>query len=785
MSPEIFEKLGVFYLGRLLDPSTREPLGEPLLYDSRDLTTHAVCIGMTGSGKTGLGLALLEEAALDGIPAIVIDPKGDLGNLLLTFPHLRAEDFLPWVQPGDAERRGLEVADWAAAQAAAWREGLAKWGQDGRRIQRLRERAEFCLFTPGSTAGHPVNVLSSFAAPARLEDAEALAQRAQAAAASLLSLAGIPSDPLQGRESVFLSALLAEAWQRGETHSLESLIARIQHPPFERLGVLDVEAVYPAKERFGLVLALNNLLAAPQFAAWRQGEPMDVARFLRSREGRPRISIFSIAHLADAERMFFVTLLLNETIAWMRAQSGTASLRAILFMDEIFGYLPPTANPPSKPLWLTLLKQARAFGLGIVVATQNPVDLDYKALTNAGTWFLGRLQTERDKARVLDGLLGSGAGSRFDRAALDRLLSGLSHRKFLLHNVHAPEPCIFETRWVMSYLRGPLTQQEIRALQPQPPPPPSPSHPTPAQEPKPPEALETSRPVLSPDIPQVRLPGNGSTLFEPRLLGCARVTLRHTRLGFEETLLLCFLAPVPSSETAEPRWAAAEPEACKPLPAEFPETARFSPLPSPATRTKNYPLWEKNLRAWLISQWTWKLLHCAELKLCARPGESETEFRARATDASREARDAALDKLRAKYAPRRAALLARLTRAEATLRRQSAEAQQAKVQSLISIGSSLLGALLSKNKLSSATITRAGTAMRGVSRAAKQSADVGSAKQSLDAIQAQLADLDAQVESEVAAIQAAEPRIETLELRPSRTGISETRIALAWIPVSG
>ncbi len=242
----------------------------------------------------------------------------------------------------------------------------------------------------------------------------------------------------------------------------------MQSPPFERVGVLDLESFYPAKDRQALAMTLNNLLASPGFAAWTEGEPLDVARLFHTAEGKPRLSILSIAHLDDRERMFFVTLLLGELVAWMRAQPGTQSLRALLYMDEVMGFLPPSAAPPSKAPMLTLLKQARAFGLGVVLATQNPVDLDYKALGNAGTWFLGRLQTERDQARVLDGLEGSDAarGGGFDRAEMGRLLAGLGKRVFLLHSVHEEKPILFGTRWALSYLRGPLTREEIARLQP-------------------------------------------------------------------------------------------------------------------------------------------------------------------------------------------------------------------------------------------------------------------------------------------------------------------------------
>lgn len=463
-----YEKLGLFYLGRPYDLASGAPAPGLTLYDSKDLTTHAVCVGMTGSGKTGLGLGLIEEAAIDGIPVLAIDPKGDLGNLLLTFPELSAGDFRPWVNADEAERQGMTADEYAADRATRWRAGLAEWHQDGDRIRRLRESADFSIYTPGSNAGLPISILSSFAAPpaALQDDVELLAERINTTATSLLTLAGIDAEPVRSREHVLVATVLRHAWRQGRDLDLTALIQQIQQPPVKRVGVLDLDAFYPPAERFELAMRINQLLAAPGFELWLQGEPLDVDRLLYTEEGKPRVSIVSIAHLGETERMSFVALLLNQVLGWMRSQPGTNSLRAMLYMDEIFGYFPPVANPPAKAPLLTLLKQARAYGLGVVLATQNPVDLDYKGLSNTGTWFLGRLQTERDKARVLDGLEGvaTGSGARFDRGAMEETLAGLSSRVFLMHNVHEEAPVVFETRWVMSYMRGPLTREQIRTL---------------------------------------------------------------------------------------------------------------------------------------------------------------------------------------------------------------------------------------------------------------------------------------------------------------------------------
>ncbi|HET6418031.1 MAG TPA: DUF87 domain-containing protein, partial [Polyangiales bacterium] len=451
-----FEKLGKLYLGRQFEPDRGEPNEVPVLYDSKDLTTHAVCVGMTGSGKTGLCLTLLEEAAIDGIPALCIDPKGDLGNLMLTFPELRPSDFEPWIDPAEAERKGRSVAAQAEAVSALWREGLAEWGQDGARIARFRDSVEVGIYTPGSAAGRPLRVLESFDPPGVDADPDWQRDQIMGSVSSLLALLGLEPDPVNSKEHILLSNLLLHAWSRGESLELGDLVRGISDPPFARIGVMDLETFYPASERQKLAMRINGVLASPGFSAWLEGEPLDIQRLLWTEEGKPRITILSIAHLSEPERMFFVSTLLNRVVSWVRSQSGTSSLRAILYMDEVFGFLPPVAEPPSKTPLLTLLKQARAYGVGVVLATQNPVDLDYKALSNCGTWFLGRLQTERDVARVIDGLesASSAAGNALDRGAIERLLAGLRSRVFLLHNAHEEADVLFHTRWAMSYLRG-------------------------------------------------------------------------------------------------------------------------------------------------------------------------------------------------------------------------------------------------------------------------------------------------------------------------------------------
>jgi hypothetical protein len=793
-----FEKLGVFYLGKRYDLGARKRTDDLVLYDSRDLVTHAVCVGMTGSGKTGLCLALIEEAAIDGVPAILIDPKGDLGNLLLTFPSLAPADFRPWINEEDAARKGLSPDDYAKQQAETWRKGLADWGEDGNRIRRLRDAADFAIYTPGSTAGLPVSILRSFAAPPETVrgDEELLGERVASTATSLLTLLGVDADPLQSRDHILIATILAGAWSKGEDLDLATLIARIQIPGISRVGVVDLESFFPAKDRFALAMRLNNLLAAPGFAAWLQGDALDAGALLRTPAGKPRISILSIAHLSDAERMFFVTLLLNQVLAWMRAQSGTTSLRAILYMDEIAGYFPPVAAPPAKAPLLTLLKQGRAFGLGVVLATQNPVDLDYKGLSNTGTWFLGRLQTERDKARVLEGLEGvaAGASKKFDRRAMEQTLAGLGSRVFLLNDVHEDAPVTFESRWAMSYLRGPLTRPQIKTLMD----PRRDATRESAGEPGPAAAKTPAssslaargggpRPVLPPGLPQAFVPVRGraspseAPLYRAAVLGQAEVHFSDAKTGIATTVKIDRLAPV-----ADPvDWSAAEePEfAVEDLENEPEAGARFAD-PGPAAAPKSADGWRKDLATWLYREQSLAIFRSPSTREASRPGETEADFRGRLQQGSREARDAALDGLRQKYAAREAALQERLRRAEQAVAREKQDVTAAGIQTAISVGATVLGALFGRKAISSSTIGRATTAARSAGRTAKQAGDVGRANETVEAVQQQIRDLDGQLQEELSAAQAAtdpaSEKLETLTLRPKKSDVTVKKLMLVW-----
>ncbi len=787
-----FEKLGVFYLGRRYDTAAGQLAEDLILYDSKDLTTHAVIIGMTGSGKTGLGIGLIEEAAIDRIPVIAIDPKGDLGNLLLSFPDLGPAAFEPWVDPRVAAEAGQSPGEFAAAQAAAWKAGLAEWGQDPARIARLRAAADFAIYTPGSSAGTPLSVLKAFTPPAAAlrADADLYREHLQSTVTGLLTLLGIAADPLTSREHILLASLLDEAWRREQAPDLAALIGSIQKPPFSRVGVLDLESFYPAAERQALALRLNNLLAAPGFEAWTQGEALAADRLLYTTSGQPRVSVVSIAHLDDAQRMFFVTLLLAEILAWMRRQPGSASLRAILYLDEVFGYMPPVANPPSKLLLLTLLKQARAFGLGVVLATQNPVDLDYKGLSNAGTWFIGRLQTERDKARVLEGLLAAAGGERLDARDLERTLGALGKRQFLLHNVNEQHPAVFATRWVMSYLAGPLTREQIRRLAPgvaAGPAPAAGAAPAPAAQGK-----TGARPVLPAAIgqfflPAARLPhGDERLLYQPRVLAAVAVTYANAKLGMNEQREFV-LAAQPAAGAGGVDWSAAEELTVRAadLEREPEPDAVFGEPMTPMTQAANYRDWDKQLRRSLGVDRALTLYQSPALGEISQPGEGEREFRIRLQRLGNERRDVDAAKLKQKYAPKFATLQSRELRALQAQERQAEQARDAQIGAAVSIGTAVLGAIFGRGR-SIASASRAGSAIRRTGSIARESGDVRRAGETVEKVRADQQALEEQFQAELDALQgsydAQAEELKEIVVRPKASDIDLRFLGLGWVP---
>ncbi len=802
-----YEKLGQFYLGRAYDLERQSLLDDLVMYDSPDLTTHGLCVGMTGSGKTGLSICLLEEAAIDGVPALCIDPKGDLGNLLLTFPELRPEDFRPWIDEAEAARRSLDPDQAAAATADRWRAGLAQWGQEPSRIARLREAAQFSIYTPGSTAGRPISVLGSLQAPGDLQDTELMREAIQSTVSGLLGLLGIDADPLRSQEHILLSNIIEVAWLGGRDMSLAQLIQDILEPPFTKIGVMDLDSVYPEKGRRDLAVRLNSLLASPGFSAWLEGEPLDVGRLLYTADGRPRIAILSIAHLSDAERMFFVTLLLNQVVAWMRKQSGTPSLRALLYMDEIFGYFPPTAMPPCKRPMLTLLKQARAYGLGILLATQNPVDLDYKGLANTGTWLIGRLQTERDKARVLDGLEGAAtsAGGQFDRSRMDSVLSGLGSRVFLMHNVHETAPVVFQTRWAMSYLSGPLTRDQIRRLSDlDPEAAQAAARPAqaalPMQEPLPAPAVvpaPTAEPqpqAPPPEVPRFYLPPAGAppadatVEYRPALAAIARVPYRRADPGVDHLEeLLWIVRPPEPGRPAEWDKAVIVPEADMPLELEpVYDAAQFAPVDLSALDERSLKNHGRALMDFIQKSVPLRLWRCPALKGVSEPGETEAQFRVRMGQAAREQRDETVSRLRAKYSERLAAVQRRIEQAEARVIRERSEHGEQRLQTAVTVGSTLVGALLGRKVVSRRNVESAASAMRRAGRSQRTGQELAQAQAALEREQAKLAELEAEFSAAMAPTgRAADPahlELEVVEIRARKVDMNVEVLGVLWGP---
>ncbi|HEX2583885.1 MAG TPA: DUF87 domain-containing protein [Steroidobacteraceae bacterium] len=781
MTLPAYEKLGQFYLGREVDADTGKDRDQLVMIDSRDLTTHAVCVGMTGSGKTGLCLAMLEEAAIDGVPVLAIDPKGDIANLALQFPKLRGEDFLPWVDEGEAKRKGLSPQEFASATAETWKKGLSDWQEDGDRIQRLMDAAEVSIYTPGSTVGRGLSVLRSFAAPDEMTRADnnALKERVSGSVGGLLGLLGIDADPLKSREHILLSTLLDAAWRAGHDLDLPGLIQQIQKPPFDKVGVFDLETFFPGKDRLAFAMSINNLLAAPGFSAWLSGDALDIQKLLFNADGKPRITIVSIAHLSDAERMFIVTLLLNEVVAWMRRQSGTSALRALVYMDEIFGYFPPSAMPPSKLPLLTLMKQARAFGVGVVLATQNPVDLDYKGLSNAGTWLIGRLQTERDKARVIEGLLGSG-GEGLDKSQLEKLLANLQQRVFLMRNTHEPAPVLVRSRWALSYLRGPMTLAEIARF--------GKGQSASAAEGTSavPATKASSKPVLPAGVTEYFLAASGTDVtYVAGVLGVAKIHFVDGTTGVDVWQTRTYCASVNENGDG-PDWSAAKElsDGKSSLVKLAFANATYAECPSAFLRAQNYAVWSKDLAAAIYQSVELKAWRCASLKMSSNTGESEGDFRARIALSLREKRDAEVERIRKQYAPKFATLQAQMERAQQKVEKEKQQLSQQKLQTALNVGASILGAFLGRKALSASTISKVSTAARSASRISTESNDVDQAAGSLESIQQRLNDLQAQLEQETADVQGKfDPvaiSLDSVSVKPRKTDTVVSEVALLW-----
>jgi len=806
-----------FNLGRLIDPQTHAPTEALLLYDPDDLTTHAVCVGMTGSGKTGLCIDLLEEAALAGLPAILIDPKGDITNLLLQFPDLAPADFQRWVNVDEARRAHLSVEAYAVKRAEEWRAGLAQWGLGPANIQRLKDSVDWAIYTPGSDAGRPVSVLRSFDPPALSWDdnQENLRERITGIVSALLGLVGIEADPVRSREHILLANIFEHAWRAGQPLDLAAIISAVQTPPFAKLGVFEVERFYPEKDRFNLALALNAIAAAPSFQSWISGEALDIPALLRTPDGQPRVSIFYVAHLSDAERMFFIALLLEQVSAWLRGQTGSASLRALLYFDEVYGYFPPYPfNPPTKQPLMRLLKQARAFGLGVILVTQNPGDLDYKGLTNTGTWFIGKLQTDRDKARLLEGLetISAQGSLTLNIGKLDTLISSLRPRTFLLHNVHAPEPLIFETRWAMSYLAGPLTREQVRALKPAGLPVAS-ALPAPAPAVavgggggpalavaataagRPAAGLQYFLPVTqtledavliwreATGQKRAQFEGGGTLVYRPVLFAQALVRYVLARANVNADRRFAYVLAAAQFEPA-PHWAETEAR-----PVDVKAVARTAPggaqlegeVAGSLVDAKRLAAWQKDLAGYLYRTADFSLHYNATLKLYSRPGQSFEEFRAECARTATDRRDEAVGKVRARYdkkldtlEDRRAAEVREVDRNEDELHAREAESRWTTTENIV-------GLVLGR---SSRRLFSSGESKKRLAQQARNEMD--ESKVTVETLAAQITQLKAEAQAEFSALVekwgAAAQDVQPLRLTPKRADILLEVFGLGWRP---
>ncbi len=789
------EKIGSFYLGA--EYANGKTTEESVNYDARDLTTHAVCVGMTGSGKTGLCIGLLEEAAIDRVPALIIDPKGDMTNLLLQFEGLTPEEFAPWINPDDALRKGMSPEAYAGATAKKWKEGLAGWGIGTSRIKLLQESVDYTIFTPGSDAGIPVNILGSFEAPGVDfdSDAEMLRERIQGIVAALLGMINRKDDPSRSKEGILLSHLFEHHWRKGEGLDLAKIILGIQNPPMKKLGVFDLDTFFAPDDRFKLAMEFNTLVASPQFSYWLQGEPLDIDKLYFTAEGQARHSIFYIAHLSESERMFFVTLLLNSLIAWMRRQSGTTSLRSLLYFDEIFGYFPPTANPASKKPLLTILKQARAYGLGAILVTQNPVDIDYKGLSNAGTWFIGKMQTERDKMRVLDGLKGAieeaGTSSDMD---FDALISSLDSRVFLLHNVHSDEPVLMHTRWAISFLRGPLTRPQVKQLM----------DARKALEPTPRATKETTvrqasgkegagshaRPAIDPSIQQKFLrtgeeAGEISSIrYVPRGLAIGKVRFYNAKRNIDRVEDVSLLFEPPDA-FGRVDWHAATP-----LPGyakrltDAPDASganmvRYDELPGTFNTQKDFKSVEKDFSDFLYQNKAYKTYEHEKLALFQEDGESLEAFRMRINQALREKRDEEIDILREKYEDKLDRLNDRILREQLKYDEQTAELSDRRTAEMLGVAETIFSVFKGRRR----SLSSAATKSRMRRKAAQR---VESARLRLEDLGEDYRKLESEMHEKLEAVrnQWAEEAdaLSTFEVKPRRTDVRVDQVLLVWVP---
>jgi hypothetical protein len=786
---EVYEKLGLFYLGKEIDIKSGEQTDDLLLVKNKNLTTHAAIIGMTGSGKTGLGISMIEEAVLDKIPSIIIDPKGDMGNLLLAFDDFDPKKFEPWIDAGEAEKKGMSREEYAQATAQKWEHGILSANQNRARVKRYKNGADFTIFTPGSSAGIPISALSSFDAPSSqvLEDADTFSYLLNSTVTSILALIGIKADPLKSKEFLLLTTLFNYFWKKEINLTLEELIGHVANPPFEKIGVLALKSFYPQNERLKLAMLLNNVLASPTFSAWLDGDPLDIESLLYTKDAKPRVSILSIAHLNDNERMFFVTLFLNKFISWMRTQSGTSSLRAMLYMDEIYGFFPATSNPPSKNPMLLLLKQARAYGINITLSTQNPVDLDYKGLSNIGSWFIGRLQTKQDIERVIDGLVKSGTDA-MDKNTISELLANLQKRVFLFKSAHRDRISLFSTRWVMSYLRGPLSKPQIEllmndkkeALK-------KAKEKEPVITTKEKKPLGSTPPLLSDEIDQYYyMPKiTEAPEFEPYLVANATIRYYNAKraIDVEEAFYYKYFIDVRDKEID---WEAGDKneDNFELYDVSSVENSTFAQIPRFISEAENFDALAKEFTNHLYHEKLLTLYKVASLKLESEVGEAIPQFKVRINNLLRMKQDEATEKLRVKFEKKKATLDKRYQRAIEKLEKEEADVSSRTTDTVLAFGMTILDAFLGRSTVKRSTASRAGSTIRNARKMYSEKDDVAVAERKVLEIEEDIETLAEELESEIEKIsedfEIENYEVEEFYIKPRRSDIYDVEMLLLW-----
>jgi hypothetical protein len=772
---EIYEKLGLFYLGKDVDKQSMEATEALTLLKNKNFTTHAAIIGMTGSGKTGLGIGIIEEAGIDNIPSIIIDPKGDMGDLCLTDPTFSASSFEPWVAD-EAKSKEADVKGYAEKISLVWKEGIESWGQNSERVQKFHDVRK-TIYTPGSSAGVPINVMSSLEVPPAqiLQDGDTFASYLKSTTTSLLSLVGINADPLDSKEYILLAQIITKSWLENEDLSIEGIIGKILNPSFEKIGVLPLDDFYPQNDRFKLATKFNSLLASPSFSLWLQGESLDIQKLLYDDNGKAKVAIFSIAHLNDDERMFFVTLLLNKYIAWMRRQSGTSALKTLLYMDEIFGFFPPSKNPPSKEPMLLLLKQARAFGVGVVLSTQNPVDLDYKGLSNIGTWFIGRLQTTQDINRVIDGLEGK-VGSNFDKNEIKHLLANLQKRTFFLKSAHLDDIRLFSTRWVMSYLKGPLKKDEIALLM-------QAQKSTQSLAPKTVESMIQENAQLEnyqsidASIPQYFEPDpSQQNIFSATLGARAKIHFYQQRRGIDTESVFELYLPIKAKQRRIV-WEDAVEEVLgfDRFPHTAPSKAKFSPLPKMILEDKRLAKATRELKETLYREQKLELWRCISPKLESKVGETRTDFLVRLQDSLNEKKEIEIEKLQVRYDKKEKTLLDRLSRAKERVEKEASDS----TGSMIEAGIAVLGALFGRP-----SPTKIGRAVSKGSKILKERGEMSRAEERMVKIEEEIESLAYELEDKIDALNekysADNCEIETFSIKPRQSDVDIEICAVVW-----